>query len=174
MSYLRNLMRHLLLDSNLYENHLSRLEKKLFSDDISEPTQSNLSAEKWKALRGLVADKTIVIKGDHKRGKNSSVVVCDRSDYLHEASRQLQDQNIYEDVRFNENILIDLVARSSKIFKRLCSHKLISEKEIKYFTYNFKIGTGNYILRAQLYPIAVYLRTRFLNIYSIYLNPNAR
>lgn len=94
MSYLRNLMRHLLLDSNLYENHLSRLEKKLFSDDISEPTQSNLSAEKWKALRGLVADKTIVIKGDDKRGKNSSVVVCDRSDYLHEASRQLKDQNI--------------------------------------------------------------------------------
>ena len=32
---------------------LSRLEKELLSDDISEPTQSNLSAEEWKALRGL-------------------------------------------------------------------------------------------------------------------------
>ena len=35
------------------EVFLSRLEKELFSDDISEPTQSNLSAEEWKALRGL-------------------------------------------------------------------------------------------------------------------------
>ena len=42
---------------------LSRLEKELFSDDISESTQSNLSAEEWKALRSLAADKTIVIKG---------------------------------------------------------------------------------------------------------------
>ena len=63
---------------------LSRLEKELFSDDISESTQSNLSAEEWKALRGLAADKTIVIKG---ADKGSSVVVWDRSDYLHEASR---------------------------------------------------------------------------------------
>ena len=99
------------------EVFLSRLEKELFSDDISESTQSNLSAEEWKALRGLAADKTIVIKG---ADKGSSVVVWDRSDYLHEASRQLQDQNIYENVKFNENILTDLVAKSNKIFKRLC------------------------------------------------------
>ena len=111
---------------------LSRLEKELFSDDISESTQSNLSAEEWKALRGLAADKTIVIKG---ADKGSSVVLWDRSDNLHEASRQLlQDQNIYENVRFNENILTDLVAKSNKIFKCLCCHKLISEKELKYFT----------------------------------------
>ena len=121
------------------EVFLSRLEKELFSDDISESTQSNLSAEEWKALRGLAADKTIVIKG---ADKGSSVVVWDRSDYLHEASRQLQDQNIYENVKFNENILTDLVAKSNKIFKRLCSHKLISEKELKYFTHNFKKPTN--------------------------------
>ena len=104
---------------------LSRLEKELFSDDISESTQSNLSAEEWKALRDLAADKTAVIKG---ADKGSSVMFWDRSDYLHEASRQLQDQNIYENVQFNENIFTDLVAKSNKIFKQLCSHKLISEK----------------------------------------------
>ena len=71
---------------------LSRFEKELFSDDISEFTQSNLSAEEWKALRGLAADKTIVMKGANK---GSSVVVWDISDYLNEASRQLQDQNIH-------------------------------------------------------------------------------
>ena len=113
---------------------MSRPEKELFSDDICESIQSNLSAEEWKALRGLAADKTIVIKG---ADKSSSVVVWDRSDYLHEAARQLQDQNIYEDVKFNENIFTDLIAKSNKILKRLCSHKLISEKEqLKYFTYN--------------------------------------
>ena len=70
------------------------------------------------------------------------MVVWDKSDYLHEASRQLQDRNMYEDVEFSENILTDLVTKSSKIFKHLCSHKLISEKELKYFTYNFKKATN--------------------------------
>ena len=76
------------------------------------------------------------------------MVVWDRYNYLQEASRQLQDQNIYEDENamkkfiFNENILTDQVAKSNKIFKRLCSHKLISEKELKYFTYNFKKATN--------------------------------
>ena len=75
------------------EVFLSRHEKELFSDDISDSTQSNLSAEECNVLRGLAADKTIVIKG---ADKGFSVVVWDRSDYLHEVSRQLQDQNIYE------------------------------------------------------------------------------
>ena len=81
---------------------LNRLEKELFSDDISEYTQSTLSAEEWKALRDrtivktIAADKTIVIKG---ADKGSSFAIWDRSDYLYEVSRQLQDQNIYEDVK---------------------------------------------------------------------------
>ena len=75
----------------------------------------------------LAADKTMVIKA---ADKGSSVVVWDRSDNLQETSRQFQDKNINEDVRFSENILIDLVERSNKIFKRLCSHKLISEKNL--------------------------------------------
>ena len=64
----------------------------------------------------------------------SSVVVWDR-----EASRQLQDTNMFEDVKFNENILTGLVVRSNEIFSYFCSRKLISEKELKYFTYSFKI-----------------------------------
>ena len=71
-----------------YELFLSRLEKELFSDDISDSTQSNVSVEEWKALRGLAADKIIVIRG---ADKGSSVVVWDRSDYLLEASTQLED-----------------------------------------------------------------------------------
>ena len=70
------------------------------------------------------------------------MVVWDRSDYLYEASRQLQDQNIYENVKFNENILTELVEKNNEIFRHLCSHKLISGKELKYFTYNFKKATN--------------------------------
>ena len=70
----------------------------------------------------------IVIKA---ADKGSSVVLWHRSDYLKEASRQLQDKNIYEGVKFSENIHIDSVERSNKTFKSLCSHKLISEKELK-------------------------------------------
>ena len=64
------------------------------------------------------------------------MLVWDRSDYLQDTSRQLQDENTYEDVRFNENIPIDLVERSNEIFKLLCSGKIIFEKELKYFSYN--------------------------------------
>ena len=41
----------------------------------------------------------------------------------------------------NENILTSLVEKSNKIFNRLCSHRLISESELKYFTYHFKKAT---------------------------------
>ena len=34
--------------------------------------------------------------------------------------------------------MTDLVEKIYKIFNRLCSHRLISESELKYFTYNFK------------------------------------
>ena len=74
--------------------------------------------------------------------KGSSLVVWDRDDYLEEASRQLSDTNIYEDVKLNENILTSLVERSNKIFNRLRSLKIISEKELKHFTNNFKKVTN--------------------------------
>ena len=121
------------------EVFLSRLEKELFLDDNSESTQSNLFAEKQKALRGLAADKTIVIKG---ADQGSPVVFWDRSDYLHEASRQLQDQKLYEDFKFNGNRLTDLVAKGNKILKGSCSYQLISVKQLKYFTCNFKKATS--------------------------------
>ena len=118
---------------------LSGVEKELFSDEMNDSTQSNLSGDEWKALRNLADDRSIVIKG---ADKGSSVVIWDREDYLQEASKQLRDTNIYEDVNFNENILTGLVERSNKIFSRLCSRKLISEKELKYFTYSFKKATN--------------------------------
>ena len=118
---------------------LSCVEKELFSDKMHDSTQSDLSGEERKALRNLGDDKSIAIKD---ADKGSSVVVWDRDNYLQEASRQLRDTNIYEDVKVNENVLTGLVEKSSKIFNQLCSRKLISEKELKYFTYSFKKATN--------------------------------
>ena len=121
------------------EIFLSQLEKELFTDDLDEPSQSNLSPEEWKALRNLDSDCSIVIKG---ADKGSPVVVWDRADYVLEAGKYLIDKRVYKEVKFNENILTGLVEKSNKIFNRLCSQRLISESELKCFTYNFKKATN--------------------------------
>ena len=61
-------------------------------------------------------DRSIVIK---KADKGSCAVVWDRDDYLPEAEKQPCDKAIYKDVSFNEKMLSDLVANSSKIFNSL-------------------------------------------------------
>ena len=81
----------------VWECCLSRVEKELFSDEIIDSTQSNLSGEEWR--RNLVDARSIVIRGAHN-------------------------------VKFNKNILTGLVQKSNKVFNRLCSRKLISEKEL--------------------------------------------
>ena len=48
------------------EVFLSRVEKELFSDEMNDSTQKNLSAEEWKALRNLTNDRSLVIKGADK------------------------------------------------------------------------------------------------------------
>ena len=100
---------------------------------------SNISGEEWKALKNLADHRSTVIKS---ADKGSSVLVWDRDDYLQEASRQLRDTIIYEDVKYNENIITGSVERSNKIFNHLYSPKFISEKELKYFTYSFKKTTN--------------------------------
>ena len=118
---------------------LSRVEKELFSNEINNSTLSNLSGEEYKALRKLADDRSIVIKG---ADKGSSVVVWNRYDYFQKVSRQLKDGNLYEDVKFNENILTSLVEKSNKIFNLFCSRNLTYEKELKYFTDSFKKATN--------------------------------
>ena len=54
------------------EAFLSREEKELFSDEMNDSTQCNLSGDECKALRKLADDRSIVIKG---ADKGSSVVI---------------------------------------------------------------------------------------------------
>ena len=70
------------------------------------------------------------------------MVVWDRADYILEAEKHPHDKQVYKEVKFNENILTGLVEKSNRIFNRLCRHRLISESELKYFTYNFKKATN--------------------------------
>ena len=102
------------------EIFLSQLEKELFTNDLDEPSQTNLSPEEWKALRNLASDRSIVIKG---ADKGSSVVVWDRADYILEAEKHLNDKRVYKEVKFNENTLTGFVEKSNKIFNGLCSHR---------------------------------------------------
>ena len=90
-------------------------------------------------MRGLAEDQNIIIK---PADKGSSVVVWDRGDYLAEADRQLKDNETYESSSFKDADLIKLVEKSNSIFQSLKKRKLITEKELKYFTYKYKKATN--------------------------------
>ena len=67
------------------------------------------------------------------------MVVWDREYYLAEAYKRFNDEYIYVDVYYsNDKILADLIEKSNNFFKRLNKKNLISEKELKYFSYSFK------------------------------------
>ena len=123
------------------ELFLSQLEKEIFNGllDDSISVSSNMSSEEWEALRGLADDTSIVIKQADKR---SCVVVWCREDYIKEANKQLEDKTVYKDINFKKTILANLVDESNRIFKGLYTRKFIMEKELKYFSYDFKKTTN--------------------------------
>ena len=57
-----------------------------------------------------------------------------------EAEKQLSDKTIYKDVTFNKNIIPNLTEKSNKIFENLKRRGFISEKQLKYFRFDFKIS----------------------------------
>ena len=67
----------------IIETYLSSLEERLLDIDISSKRFNNLTKEERNALYNLRDDPNIIIKGGDK---DSAVVVCDREDYLNEAS----------------------------------------------------------------------------------------
>ena len=60
-------------------------------------------------LSNLRDDPTIIIK-DAEKG--SEVVICDREDYLKEASNQIEDKNVYEEVQNDPSTLINTIMHS--------------------------------------------------------------
>ena len=56
-----------------------------------------------------------------------------------EAEKQLSDKTIYKDVAFNKNIISNLRKKSNKIFENLKRRGFITEKQLKYFRFDFQI-----------------------------------
>ena len=69
-------------------------------------------------------------------------MVWDREDYIAEADRQLKDNETYESSSFKDVDLVKLVEKSNSIFQSLRKRKLITEEELKYFTYKYKKATN--------------------------------
>ena len=84
------------------EVFLSKIEHEIFKEVESPLGYSNLSKEEWKAVRSLANDCNIVIK---KADKGSCVVTWDRSDYIMEAEKQLNDKLVYKDVNFDKDLI---------------------------------------------------------------------
>ena len=121
------------------EIFLSKLETEIFSVLPGTPLDYNLSKEEWLAMRGLAEDRNIIIK---PADKGSCVVVWDREDYIAEADRQLKDNETYESSSLKDEDLVKLVEKSNSIFQSLRKRKLITEEELKYFTYKYKKTTN--------------------------------
>ena len=72
--------------------------------------------------------------------KCSCLVVWDRNDYKGDAEKQLRDENISQDVNSSDRQI--RVDKSNKMFKNLKSQGKITEKEVKYFRYEYQKGTS--------------------------------
>ena len=87
------------------ETYLSSLER-LLDIETSSKRFNNLTKEERNAPYNLRDDPTIVIKG---ADKDSEVVVRDLEDYLKEASNQLGDKDVYEEVQNDPSTLINII-----------------------------------------------------------------
>ena len=90
-------------------------------------------------MRAFANDRSIVIK---KTDKGSCVVVWDRNDYLAETEKQLSGENVYNDINLKDKILQELADNSNKLLRNLKTKRSITEKELKYFTIEFKKTTS--------------------------------
>ena len=62
----------------------------------------------------------------------------DRADYLRNAEKQLLDKKVYQEVQFKNQMLSNLVDTSNNLFRGLKTKGFIAEKELKYFTCEYK------------------------------------
>ena len=121
------------------EVFLNRLEVELFTVIERPVRHSYLSQGEWKVIRSLADNRNIVIK---KADKDSSVVIWDRNDYITEAEKQLADKVVCKQVNFKEENLCDLVEIRNRFFRDLKLDGHVSEKEMKYFMYEYKKVTN--------------------------------
>ena len=88
------------------KTYLSSLGERLLDIDISSKRFNDLTKEERNALYNLRDDPAIVMKS---ADKGSAVVVWDREDYLKEASKQIEDKDVYGKVQNDPSILINSI-----------------------------------------------------------------
>ena len=57
------------------------------------------------------------------------VVIWDRSDYIMEGVKQLNDKAVYKYVKFDKDLIPNLTGKSNRLFESLKRRHLITEKE---------------------------------------------
>lgn len=72
-----------------------------------------------------------------KRQTDDLTLQSGTADYL-QPEKQLADNKTYKEVKFNVKILSQLLDAGNQCFKSLRSKEHISEKELRYFTYEYK------------------------------------
>ena len=98
------------------ETYLSCLEERLLDIEIPSKRFNNLTKDERNAMYSQKDDKSIIIKG---ADKDAAVIVWDREDYLKEASKQLEDKEVYLEVPNDSSALVRTVIKSlEKIRKR--------------------------------------------------------
>ena len=123
------------METTKKSSELRSFEEELFKVIKTPLNYSNLTEEEWQEIQSVVDDRNIVIK---KEDTGSYIVEWDRVDYLKKANKQLSDINAYKEVEFKEKMLNELVETSNKFFKNFQPRGWISEKNLKYFSYDFK------------------------------------
>ena len=65
-------------------------------------------------------------------------MIWDRSNYVMEAEKQPDDKAVYTDVNFDNNLILNLTGKNYWLSESLKRRQLITEKELKYFRFEFK------------------------------------
>jgi len=89
----------------------------------SRKFRSNISRSQRKALRRLQLDKDLIIR---QADKGSGITILDKTQYVREGRRHLEDQSTYERIDFDYTTA--LTARINVFLKELLQQKSISEE----------------------------------------------
>ena len=126
-------------DHPCLEVFLSQVENELFELPEADIKYSNLSREEWNAIRSFDDDRNIIIK---EADQGSCIVIWGQNDYLMEEEKQLSEKKVYQEVSNSENILSKLAEMCNKMFS-LKKRGYITEKKLKYFSYEYREATNS-------------------------------
>ena len=92
---------------------------------------SNLTKGERNALYSLRDDTSIIIK---ETDKGSGVVIWGREDYLAEAKKQLDDKEVYQELRGDVESRLEKIVK--KVIRKLRNRGDISHETLDYFSVN--------------------------------------